>query len=150
MAIKFFDFCFEIWPFSNYLHLKTPLEHLEWCSICDLEKIYFTSKLSYVLFCSPTHKTKTRTSKRWGTTNSKPPRPIIMMGQSETVSSSQILFITLFFAGTQRCCAIYQPQQHAQLCGAKSISLNQTGIPWIFFTQFYYANSHIEHCLRCS
>ncbi len=32
-----------------------------------------------------------------GTTNSKPPGPIIMMGRSETLSSSQIQFITLFF-----------------------------------------------------
>ncbi len=31
-----------------------------------------------------------------GTTHSKPPRPIIMMGQSETRSSSQIIFMTLF------------------------------------------------------
>jgi hypothetical protein len=35
----------------------------------------------------------------WGTTNSKPPGPIIMMTQSETLSSSQILFITLFSTG---------------------------------------------------
>jgi len=33
-----------------------------------------------------------------GTTNSKPPGPIIMWGESETLSSSLILFITLFFS----------------------------------------------------
>jgi len=108
MAIKFFYFSKMLWnlAFINHLYLKTPLEHLQGCSICDLVKIYFTSKLSYVLFCNPTHKTKTRTSNRWGTTNSKPPAPIIMMGQSETLSSSQIVFITLVFAGAQRCCAV--------------------------------------------
>jgi hypothetical protein len=37
---------------------------------------------------------------RWGTTNSKPPGPIIMTSQSKTLSSSQIIFIALFlFAG---------------------------------------------------
>ncbi len=48
-----------------------------------------------------------------GTTNSKPPGPIIMMGQSsETLnsSSSQIIFITLFSAGAK--CAIILSQNH--------------------------------------
>jgi hypothetical protein len=31
---------------------------------------------------------ETGTANRWGTTNSKPPGPIIMIGQSETLSSS--------------------------------------------------------------
>jgi hypothetical protein len=59
----------------------------------------FTSEFSYLLFCNPTHKTETGTPNSWGTTNSKPPEPIIAMGQSETLSSSQIIFITLFSAG---------------------------------------------------
>jgi hypothetical protein len=38
-------------------------------------------------------------------TNNKPLGPIIMMGQSETLSSSsQIIFITPFSASGQRCC----------------------------------------------
>jgi len=44
-------------------------------------EIFFTSKFSYVLFYNPTNN-------RWGTTNYKPPGPIIMIGQSETLSSS--------------------------------------------------------------
>jgi hypothetical protein len=42
-----------------------------------LRKIFFTSKFSYVLFCNPTRKTEIGTTNTWGTTNSKPPRPII-------------------------------------------------------------------------
>jgi hypothetical protein len=64
------------------------LEHLQRCWVCDPEKIFFTSKFSYVLFCNPTNKTETGRANRWGTTNNKPPGPIIMMSQSETLSSS--------------------------------------------------------------
>jgi hypothetical protein len=39
-------------------------------------------------FATPTHKTETGTAYKWGTTNNKPPGPIIMMGQSETGSSN--------------------------------------------------------------
>ncbi len=53
--------------------------------MCDLAKIFFTSKFSYVLFCNPTNKTETGTANRWGTTTNKPPGPIIMMGQSEEI-----------------------------------------------------------------
>jgi hypothetical protein len=49
--------------------------------------MFFTSKFSYVLFCNPTNKSETGTANRWGTTNNKPPGPIIMMGQSETLST---------------------------------------------------------------
>jgi len=45
----------------------------------------FTFKFNYLLFCNPTDKTKTETANRWGSTNSKPPGSIIMMGQSEKV-----------------------------------------------------------------
>jgi hypothetical protein len=89
--------------------------------MCDLAKIFFTSKLSYLFFSNPAN-----TPNRWGTTNSKPPGPIIMMGQSETLISSQITFITLFSAGAERCCAYYQ--QPVELCGAKTIFMSQTGI----------------------
>jgi hypothetical protein len=69
---------------------RRTLEHLQQCSVSGPAKLFFTSKFSYVLFCNPTNKTKT------GTANSKPPGPIIMMGRSETLSSSYIIFITLF------------------------------------------------------
>jgi len=39
-----------------------------------------------------------------GTTNSKPPRPIIMIGQSKTGSSSHVIFITLF--SSRRCISL--------------------------------------------
>jgi len=48
------------------------VEMLQLCSICNLAKIFFTSKFSYLLFCNPTHKAETGTTHRWGTTNSKP------------------------------------------------------------------------------
>jgi hypothetical protein len=52
-----------------------------------------------------------------GTTNSKPPGPIIMMGQSETLTSSQILFITLFSVAASKLpataiCAIMLTQNY--------------------------------------
>jgi len=34
--------------------------HVQLSSECDLTKIFFTSKFSYLLFCNPTHKTETR------------------------------------------------------------------------------------------
>jgi hypothetical protein len=43
-----------------------------------------------------------------GTTNSKPPGPIIIIDQSEILSRSHIQFSTLFFGGAQLCCAFYQ------------------------------------------
>ncbi len=91
-------------------------------------KYFFTSKFSYVLFYNPTHKTQTGTTNTWGTTNSKPLGPIIMMGHSKTLNSSQIAFITLFTAGARCCYALYQPLQTLQFCWAKTIFLNQTAM----------------------
>jgi len=55
-------------------------------------KMFFTaSKFSYVLFCNPTRNTETGTAHRWGTTNTKPPGAIIMMDQSETLSTNDII-----------------------------------------------------------
>jgi len=55
---------------------------------CDDAKIFLTSEFSFLLFSNPTYKTKTGTAYRWETTNSKPPGPIRVLGQSETGSSS--------------------------------------------------------------
>ncbi len=116
------DFYFSNHPFSstliwwhNLLDDVASLEHLQRCSVCDLGKLFFTSKFSYFIFCNPTHETETGTANRWGTTNSKLPGPIIMMAQSETLISSQILFVTLVSAGAQSCCAFYQTPQTVQL-----------------------------------
>jgi hypothetical protein len=133
-------------------------EHLQLYSICDPAKIYFTSKFSYVLFCNPTHKTETGTANRWGTTNSKPHGPIIMIGQSETHQLDQIHYthfcrctvLLLCLSSATATCAIMRSQNHfpephqhmldflhliwlcrityAKLCRAKTIFLSQTGI----------------------
>ncbi len=68
-----------------------------------LKTVFYTSKFRYLLSCNPSHETETR----WGTTtNSNPPGPIIMMSQSETLSSIQIIFITLFGTFTNLLCVL--------------------------------------------
>jgi hypothetical protein len=99
-------------------------ERLHRCSVCDLAKIFFTSKFSYLLFVNPNIETNTGISNRCGTTNSKPLGPIIIMGQSETLSSSEIIFSTLFFLRCASCCALYYPLHTLQLRWAKTIFLN--------------------------
>jgi hypothetical protein len=76
------------WCIGGCWFTPALLEHLELCSACDPAKIFFTSKFIYVLVCNPTHKTENGTPNWWGTTNSKPPGPIIMVGESETLSSN--------------------------------------------------------------
>jgi hypothetical protein len=114
----------------------------------------------------PIQTTETGTANRWGTTNSKPPGPIIMH-QSKTKSyllhSSQQcttllchldqslctnqkpnhIYYTLL-SSAQHCSAIYQPLQIVWLCWPKAY------IFWLFFIQFYFGGSHIEHHWRCS
>jgi hypothetical protein len=41
-------------------------------------KTFLTSKFSYLFILQPHHKTKI--TNRWETTNSKPPKPIIVIG----------------------------------------------------------------------
>jgi hypothetical protein len=68
---------------------------------------YFTSNLSYI-------KLKLGQQIGGGTSNSKPLGPIIMMSQSETLSSSEILFITLFSADAHSCCCgFHQPMENS-------------------------------------
>jgi hypothetical protein len=74
--------------------VEGTLEHLQRCSLCDLAKIFFTSKFSYLLFS--THKTETGIANRWGTSNRKPPGPIIMTGRLETLGSTQIVLLHSF------------------------------------------------------
>jgi hypothetical protein len=71
--------------------------------LCDPGKIFLTSKVSYLLSSNATHKTKTETGSKLETTNTKPPGPSIMIGRSETGSSSQIIFVTLFSRRSGRC-----------------------------------------------
>jgi hypothetical protein len=108
-----------------------------------LEKIFPRSKFSYLLFSNPTHRTKTGAANRWETTNSKAPGPIIMIDQSETGSSSQIILLRSSLAGVRLCCAFHQPRETK--CWAKTILLSQTGMFSLFFIQFECAGSHTEH-----
>jgi len=64
-----------------------------------------TKCLSLVVFFfgNPTNKTKTRTTYTWGTTNNKPPGPIIVIDQLEKLSCSQAQFMTLFLEDAQLC-----------------------------------------------
>ncbi len=136
--VHYYDACednLNVYIVMEYVSLHTlsfvSLEHPHWCSVCDPAKIFLTSKFSY-FFATPPIKQKTGTANRWETTNSKPHGPIIMVGQSKTGSSSQIIFITLCFG---RCTtSFYQPQQTVQKSWAKNILLSQTGM--FFFTQF--------------
>jgi hypothetical protein len=78
-------------------------------------KTFLISKFSYLLFCNLTHQTEAGTVQiGGGTTNSKPPGSIIMIGRSKTGSNSQITFITLFSSSAQLCCAFYQRPQTEQ------------------------------------
>jgi hypothetical protein len=108
----------------HQIELSTELEHLQRCSVCDPAKIFLTSKFSYLPFFNPTHQNKTGTANRWETTNSKPPGPITMIGQSQTGSGSQIIFITLFFwQGLDF--AVPFTSKVVQKCWAKTILLSQ-------------------------
>ncbi len=80
------------------------------CSVCDPAKTFWHPSLVIYLFWNPTHKTERGGGalQMSGTTNSKPPGPIIMIAQSETLIGSQVIFSTLFSAGALRCSsAIY-------------------------------------------
>jgi hypothetical protein len=57
-----------------------------------------------------------------GTTNSKPPGPIIMIDQSKIRITMRSYFLHSSLAGAQRCCAFNQPQQTEQTCRRKTIS----------------------------
>jgi hypothetical protein len=73
--------------------------------------------LGFLLFFfgNPTNKTKTGIAYTWGTTNSKPPGPIIVINQLELLNYSEVQFIKLFLGVAQLCCAFYQPQQAARI-----------------------------------
>jgi hypothetical protein len=86
----------------------------------------------------------------WGTTNSKPPGPIIMIDQLEILSLRQVQFITLVFGGAQLCCAFYQPRHAARIWCRKTNFLSQTDTFWLFLNEFYCLESHTEHRRRCS
>jgi hypothetical protein len=49
------------------------------------------SKVSHY-FLNPTHTIKIKTTNKWQTTNNKPPKPIILIGQLEIKSINYIIF----------------------------------------------------------
>jgi hypothetical protein len=102
-----------IWRASSTAEsdIQYLIEHLQRCSVCDPAQIFFTSKFSCLVFCNTTNKIEIGTSNRWGNHLHQ----IIMMGQSETLCSSHVIFITLFSGGAHRFSAIYQPSQTVQL-----------------------------------
>jgi hypothetical protein len=95
--------------------MKLYLEHLQRCSVHDPVKIYFTSKFKVMYSCAtPPIKVKVGQQIGGETTNSKPLGRIIMMGQSETLSSSAQLdhiYYTLFWRYT----ALLRPYQASAL-----------------------------------
>jgi len=67
-----------------------------------------------------------------------------MIGQSQTLSSSEIIFITLFSAGAHRYCAFYQPWQNcAMMLSQNKFSSTKRSMFWLFFIQFSSPESHI-------
>ncbi len=67
---------------TSFIIGYVSLEQFHWCLVCDLIKIFLTSKICLPLFFStPTHKTKIWTTNKWETTNSNPPRPIKLSSQ---------------------------------------------------------------------
>ncbi len=122
-----------------------------------LKKYYFSHpSFSYLLFRNPTYKTETETANTWGwelLIANHLDQSLWWMGQSDTLISSQITFITLFSAGAHNCCAFYE--SHCKLlynyaepkpfCWAKLAHF------WPFLHPiFYSAGSHTEHRWRCS
>jgi hypothetical protein len=86
--------------------------------------IYF-SHPSLVIYFFATPAIKLKLGQQIGGTlliANKPPGPIIMMSQSETQKSSQIIFIMIFSGGAQPCCAFYQPQQAMHYAEPKPFS----------------------------
>ncbi len=61
-----------------------------------LQKYFSHPSLVIHFFCNPAKKTETGIANRWGTTNSKPARPIIMMGQSENWAAVTSCFLHCF------------------------------------------------------
>jgi hypothetical protein len=77
----------------------TTLSWFSGAQYVTLQKCFSHPSLVIYCFATQPRKLNLGTANRWGTTNSKPHGPIVMMGRSETLITSQVLFITLFSAG---------------------------------------------------
>jgi hypothetical protein len=103
------------------------------------------SKFSCFFFPgNPTNKTETGTAHKWGTTNSKPPRPIIIIDLLEVLSLSPVQFITLVFWGAHPFVAPFT--SHAKL-HEFGVEKPISGAKLAYFTVFFAINftvwSHI-------
>ncbi len=83
-------------------------------------KFFSHPSFSYLLFFA-TSPMKLKLANKWESTNSKPPGPIITIGQLETGTSSQIQFITLFYGR----CTPWLPLLPALVIRANMLGQNQ-------------------------
>jgi hypothetical protein len=115
-------------------------EHPHQNSVGDPAKTFLTSKFSYLLFCtlSPM-KLKPGLQIGGNYVIAKPSGPVIMIDQSKTRISSQIVFITLFSSR----CTVSLPQHLDQICRRTTIFLSQTGIYWFSSCKFNVQGHHI-------
>jgi hypothetical protein len=102
-----------------------------------LQKYFSHPSFSYILFCNPTHKTRTGTANTWGTTNSKPLGSIIMMDPSYLLHS----FLQVHIIAAAPFTSHHKLGNYAE---PKTIFLSQPCIFSLFFIQFYSAGSHTE------
>ncbi len=112
-------------------------------------KIFLKSKFSCLLIFNPTHKTETGTANTWGTTNSKPPALISMIGQSEKLNSSQIIFITLCLQVHSVAAPITSPSNCPMML-SQNYSPEPNRQMLTFLPLVYCAGWCTEHCWRCS
>jgi hypothetical protein len=99
-----------------------------------LQNHFSHPSLVIYLFCNPTHKTETRITNRWGTTNSKPPGGIITISQSETNAAAvRSYLLHSFFC---RCTRIGVPftshRAVSNYAEPNPIFLSQTSTFWLF------------------
>ncbi len=87
------------------------------CSICNFCKKYFSpSSLVICFFYNPTHQIETNIANRWETSNSKSPRLIIMIDQSETGDQKSDY---IYYIGAQLCCAVTILKKMCNYAGPK-------------------------------
>jgi hypothetical protein len=75
---------------------------------------------------------------------------MIKTHEKQNTNVLKIVVVYIFLQEHNIVVLFYQCWQIAQLCGTKTIFLSEINIHWIFFIQFYYARSHIEHRWKCS
>jgi len=77
-------------------HKSKDYDHPHLCSVCVPPQKYFSHPSVRNTFSQPHPLNWNGDCKQVGTTNNKPPGPIIITDQSKTGTSNHIIFITLF------------------------------------------------------